>query len=62
MSLNNVSSIIFITEDRSKESLKIKKLKRLTIEYDIDAIYLTEINTDWRAVQQQNTICNSTSG
>ena len=59
--LHNTGGIGFISGERSKESLKMERLKSLAINYEIDLICLTEVNRDWRSVEQSNTIWNGTS-
>ena len=39
----------------------MEQLKQLAIKYKFDMICLTEINKDWRAVPQSNTIWNTTA-
>ena len=60
--LHNTGGVGFITDERSRETLKMERLKALTIEYQIDLLCLTEINKDWRGVDQNHTIWNGTSG
>ena len=59
--LHNTGGIGFMTEVRSKESLKSEKLRMLCNEYKIDIVCLTEVNKDWREVEQQHSIWNATS-
>ena len=59
--LLNTGGIGFISEERSKETLKMERLKQITINYNIDLLCLTELNKDWRAIKQDNTIWNGTS-
>ena len=58
--LHNTGGIGFISGEKSKESLKMERLKRLAINYDVDLICLTEVNKDWKFVQQDHTIWNGT--
>ena len=58
--LHNTSDIGFVIGKRSKETLKMESLNRLVIDYDIDLVCLSEVNKDWRSVQQDNTIWNGT--
>ena len=60
--LHNTGGIGFISGERSKETLKMERLKELSINYDIYLLCLTELNKDWRAIQQNNTIWNGTVG
>ena len=60
--LHNSGGIGFVSGDRNKESLKMERVKQLTIKYNFDLICLTEVNKDWRAVSQENTIWNATAG
>ena len=48
--LTNVNSIRFISDQRSLESLKMAKLKRLIIKDSVDYAALTEVNKNWSAV------------
>ena len=58
--LHNNGGIGFVTNERKKESLKMERLKKLSIDYNIDLICLTGVNKDWRSVVQNNTIWNGT--
>ena len=60
--LHNTGGIGFVTSERKKETLKMERLKKLSIDYNIDLICLTEVNKDWRSVVQNNTIWNGTIG
>ena len=60
--LHNTGGIGFITNERSRETLKVERLKALTIKYWIDLLCLTELNRGWRGVNQKHTIWNGTSG
>ena len=60
--LHNTGGIGFVSGKRSKETLKMERLKRLTINYEVDLVCLSEINKDWRSVNQEHTIWNGTSG
>ena len=40
----------------------MERLKHLCITYGIDLVCLSEVNRDWRSVQQENTIWNGTLG
>ena len=44
--LYNTGGIGFRTGDRSKESLKSEKMRRICNEYKIDLVCLTEVNKD----------------
>ena len=59
--LINTGGIGFMTEARSKETLKSEKLRMLCNEYKIDVVCLTDVNKDWREVDQQHSIWNATS-
>ena len=59
--LHNTGGIGFVSGDRNKESLKMERIKELTIKYRFDLLCLTEINKDWRAVPQSNSIWNATA-
>ena len=59
--MHNTGGVGFISEDRNLESLKMERLKTLTINYDVDLICLTEVNRDWQSIEQGNTIWNGTS-
>ena len=54
--LYNTSGISFVSENKSKTSFKMERLKQLEINYDFDLVCLTEVNKDFRAVHQDNTI------
>ena len=60
--LVNVNSIGFISDQRSLESLKMEKLKRLIIKESVDYAALTETNKNWSAVPQEHSIWNGTQG
>ena len=60
--MHNTGGIGFVTSERKKETLKMERLKKLSIDYNIDLICLTEVNKDWRSVVQNNTIWNGTIG
>ena len=59
--LLNTGGIGFMTEERSKESLKSEKLRGICNAYQVHIVCLTEINKDWRLVKQQHTIWNATA-
>ena len=59
---HNTGGTGFISGERSKESLRMERLKLLCVNYDIDLVCLLEVNRDWRSVQQKNTIWNGTLG
>ena len=58
--LDNTGGIGFMIGERSKETLKMEKLKQTTVNYDVNLICLTEINKDWRSMKQENTIWEGT--
>ena len=60
--LVNVNSIGFISDQRSLESLKMEKLKRLIIKESVDYAALTETNKNWSAVPQEHSIWTGTQG
>ena len=51
-----------LPENDQEIFLKWKKVKRLSLDYNVDLICLTEVNKDWRMVHQNNTIWNATQG
>ena len=59
--IHNTGGIGFISGQRSRETLKMERLKRLVINYNVDLVCLSEVNKDWRSVQQEHTIWNGTS-
>ena len=58
--LHNVGGIGFVTGQRSRETLKMEKLKELVCRYGVDLISLSEVNKDWRKIQTNNTIWEGT--
>ena len=54
--VHNTGGIGFMTGERSKETLKSEKLRGLSKQYNFDLVGLTEVNKDWRKVEQQHTI------
>ena len=58
----NTNGIGFTTSDRSMESLKMEKLKRLLHDHAIDYAALTELNKNWSKVDTPNTIWSATAG
>ena len=44
----NTGGIGFLSEERSKETLKMHKLKKLLLNNQIDLLSTTELNKDWR--------------
>jgi hypothetical protein len=60
--LYNPGGIGFVTNKLCKETLKMEKLKKLILDYDIDITSLTEVNKDWRKVEYDDTIWGSTAG
>ena len=51
--LHNTGGVGFISDERSKDTLKMERLKDLTINYEVDLICLTEVNLDWRSIDQK---------
>ena len=51
--LHNTGGIGFITDERSKDTLNMERLKDLTIKYEVDLICLTEVNRDWRSIDKK---------
>ena len=60
--LQNIGGIGFITEERSKETLKMERLKEVVINHAVDIFCLTEVNKDWRLLPYDQTIWVGTSG
>ena len=58
----NTGGIGFLSEERSKESLKMHKLKKLVLNNQIDLLSLTELNKDWRKVPYTESIWSALSG
>ena len=56
MLLHNVGGIGFIAHERSRETMKMERLKKFTIEQSVDLACLTEVNKDWRVTKEDNTI------
>ena len=52
--LHNTGGIGFVTNQRSRETLKMERLKRLVINYEVDLVCLSEVNKDWRSVPRQH--------
>ena len=44
--LHNTGGIGFISVQRSRETLKMERLKRLVINYDVDLVCLSEVDKD----------------
>ena len=60
--LQNTGGIGFVSNKRCEETLKMERLKQLVLDYDVDLVCLSEVNKDWRSVNQAHTIWNGTSG
>ena len=60
--LHNPGGIGFVSNQRSKETLKMEKLKKLILEQNVDITCLTEVNKDWRTIAYDNTIWGATIG
>ena len=58
--LQNVGGIGFVSGQRSRETLKMEKLKSVICHYDVDLFALSEVNKDWRKVPTKNTIWEGT--
>ena len=58
--LQNVCGIGFVSNQRSKETLKMEKLKNLSCNWAVDLMCLTETNKDWRKSKYENTIWGAT--
>ena len=58
----NTGGIGFLSEERSKETLKMHKLKKLVLENQVDIMSLTELNKDWRKVPYTQSIWTALSG
>ena len=58
--LNNPGGIGFIENSRCLQTLKMEKLKKLIIQHNIDIVGLSEVNKDWRKVEQEHIIWNTT--
>ena len=62
MLLHNVGGIGFIAHERSKETMKMERLKNFTIKQSVDLNCLTEVNKDWRVTKEENSIWSGTKG
>lgn len=51
-----------LSPNRTTLSSKINKLKDTLLKHDVDILGLAEVNTDWRAVSQQQTWWSLTDG
>ena len=60
--LHNVNGIGFITKDKTKETVKLEKLKKLLLLNTFDLAGLTEINKDWRKIPHNHSIWGATEG
>ena len=60
--LHNVGGIGFITNERSREIMKMERLKKFTIEHLVYLACLTEVNKNWRLTNEENTIWNGIKG
>ena len=58
--VQNVGGIGFISEHRSKETLKMEKIKELVCNWAVDLLCMTEVNKDWRPITYSNTIWGGT--
>lgn len=58
----NTGGIGFLSDERTKESLKMHKLKKLVLENQVDIMALTELNKDWRTVPHAESIWSALSG
>ena len=59
MLLHNTTSIGFCSTERSKETKKMEKLRRIVIQQEVDILALTELNKRWSKVNEENTIWNA---
>ena len=60
--IHNTGGIGFVSDERSKQTLKMEKLKKLLLDHKFDLVGLTEVNKDWRRMEHNNTIWGATSG
>lgn len=58
--LNNVNGIVFVTDQRCKETVKMEKLRNLIIDNDFSYAGLTETNKDWRKSSYSHSIWGAT--
>ena len=58
--MHNVNEIGFMSEERSRETVKIEKLWNLLIDYDFSYAGLTEIKKDWRKFSYADSIWGAT--
>ena len=54
--LHNTTSIGFCTTERSKETKKMEKLRRVVINNEVDILGLTELNKRWNVIDDEHTI------
>ena len=59
--LHNTGGIGFMTSNRSVATLKTERLKKLVIQNNVDLVCLTEVNKDWRNVENDQTIWGATA-
>ena len=60
--MQNVGGIGFIANKRSRETLKMEKIKKIVCQNSVDVLALTEVNKDWRKVDSKNTIWEGIKG
>ena len=60
--LQNIGGIGFVSGERSKETLKMERLKELVTGFDVDIFCLSEVNKDWRTLPYDHTIWAGTTG
>lgn len=62
MLLHNVRGVGFVSNQRSRETLKMERLKRLTLKHKFDLLCIVQLNKDWGVLQEDNTIWTGTKG
>ena len=56
----NANGIGFVSHERSLESLKMEKLKKLLITHEVDIAGITELNKNWKKVDTNHNIWAAT--
>ena len=60
--LHDPGGLGFVSSSRSKQTLKMERLKKLLINHRFDYVGLTEVNKDWWKIEHENTIWGATTG
>ena len=59
--LHNPGGLGFVSNERSKQTLKMERLKKLLLKHKFDYVGLTEVNKDWRRMEHDKTIWGATT-